>query len=383
MLKATIVSQPYVHKCWKMKDVVLINNRSAATGIGNYSYNLYTHLKTMSKRNIDFLTLNSPAEDSYGPALRIFSQKMKRIMDHFRFVRNIPDGYNVYHVLSPNLGMLLSKHRPSVVTVFDIAALIPSVSKDIVTQSYGLDLPILLAVQINMRFLRNADRILCMSQNTKNDLTKVLGLNAKRIVVGYPGIDRTVFCQRDKRKARHDLNLPLNRKVILHVGVDEPRKNIRTLLRAFHLLKRKIPDALLIRIGGMRESTRRLILELGLKDSFIHFRKVDSVAFFYNAADLFVFPSYYEGFGYPVAEAMSSGCPVIAGDSSSIPEVVGKAGILFPPSDVATLYENMCQVLTDNSWRLQMAKEGIEQSLKFDWKPCAQTTLEVYESLYS
>lgn len=366
-----------------MNDIVLINNRSAATGIGNYGYSLFTHLKQMSTRNLDFITLNSPAEDSYGSTLKIFSQKMKRMMDHLRFVRKIPRSYKVYHILNPNLGILLSRYRPSVVTVFDIAALIPYVSRDMITQSYGLDLPVVMAMQMNMRFLKNADRILCMSQHTKKDLTSVLAINTKRIIVGYPGIDRILFSPRDKRKARLHLNLPLNKRIILHVGVDEPRKDIRTLIQAFYLIKKKLPDTVLIRIGGMRETTRKLIFALGLTDSVIHYRKVASVAFFYNAADLFVFPSYYEGFGYPVVEAMASGCPVVAADSSSVPEVVGKAGILFPPSDVTTLYETINQVLTDSNMRSTMIKEGVEQSLKFDWKTCAETTLEAYETLCS
>ena len=133
----------------------------------------------------------------------------------------------------------------------------------------------------------------------------------------------------------------------------------------------------------MRSTTRRLISSLGLEDAILHYQKVANISLFYNAADLFVFPSYYEGFGFPLVEAMASGCPVIAGDSSSIPEVVGKAGILFPSSDVAILSESIYRVLTDPNVRSMMIENGLERSLKFDWGVCAKQTLEVYEALCS
>jgi glycosyltransferase involved in cell wall biosynthesis len=234
-----------------------------------------------------------------------------------------------------------------------------------------------------MRFVRNADRIISMSQHTKNDLISIFGVNSKIIKVIYPGIDRNLFSPRDQEKARRNLHLPLNREIILHVGVDEPRKNIQTLIKALYMVRKKFPKTLLIRIGGMRSTTRRLISSLGLDDAVLNYQKVANIALFYNAADLFVCPSYYEGFGFPLLEAMASGCPVIAGNSSSIPEVVGKAGILFPPSDVTMLNESICQVLADQNMQSMMIKNGLERSLKFDWNICAKQTLEVYETLYS
>jgi glycosyltransferase involved in cell wall biosynthesis len=366
-----------------MRGILFINNRSSSTGIGNYGYNLFVHLKQMGQKDMDFITLQSPAEDSYDRTVSFFGQKIKRMIDHLKFVRRIPRHYKIYHLLNPNLGILLLRYRPSVVTVHDIAPLKPAASRDMITQSYGLDTPILMAMQINMRFVRNADRIISVSQHTKNDLASVLGLHSQRIRVVYPGTDRNLFSPRDRRKARQELHLPLNKEIILHVGVDEPRKNIQTLIKAFYMIKKKFPKALLIRIGGMRSTTRRLISSLDLGNSILHYQKVENTALFYNAADLFVFPSYYEGFGFPLVEAMASGCPVIAGDSSSIPEVVGKAGILFPPSDVKMLNESICQVLTDHNMRSMMIKNGLERSLKFDWKLCAKQTLEVYETLCS
>jgi glycosyltransferase involved in cell wall biosynthesis len=365
----------------RMKDILLINNKAKATGIGTYSFNLYDNLKRISKRNLDFITLKYPFEESHESAIQIFPQNIRKLLFHLEFLRKIPHSYKVYHILNPNLGIMLSKLRPTVVTVHDVSVLKGEVSKELMAESYGLDIPLVLAMQLNTSFIRNADRILCVSNYTKATLTSVLGIKNKRVVVSYPGIDRHLFRPRDKFKTRHSLGLPLNKRIILHVGTDEPRKNTRALVEALYMVKKRIPDAIFVKIGGMQEATRKLILALGLGRSIIYHKKVPSVAPFYNAADLFVFPSYYEGFGYPAAEAMASGCPIIAADSSSVTEVVGKGGVLFPPFDVAALYEAINEVLTDSNKRTVMIKEGLEQVKKFDWKKCAETTLETYETL--
>jgi glycosyltransferase involved in cell wall biosynthesis len=364
-----------------MKDILLINNKVKATGIGTYSFNLYDNLKKISKRDLDFITLKYPFEDSHDSAIKIFPQNIRKLLFHLEFLRKIPHAYRVYHILNPNLGMMLSKLRPSVVTVHDVSVLKRDVSKEIIAESYGLDIPIVLAMQLGMSFIKNADRILCMSNYTKSALTSALGVENRQVIVSYPGIDRQLFRPRDKLKARHSLGLPLNKRIILHVGTDEPRKNTRTLVEALYMVRKRIPDAIFVKIGGMRKATRKLILARRLSNFIIYHKKVPNVAPFYNAADLFVFPSYYEGFGYPAAEAMASGCPTIAADSSSVTEVVGKGGILFPPFDVVALHEAIIQVLNDSNKKTVMIKEGLEQVKKFDWKKCAETTLETYKTL--
>jgi glycosyltransferase involved in cell wall biosynthesis len=366
-----------------MNKILLINNRSATTGIGNYSHQLIKHLKKINQTRFSLLNLFTVAEDSFGGVVDVFSQKIKRFIDHFFFLSKINPGYEVYHLLNPNLGLLIAKYRPVVVTVHDVIPFTQIATPDLIAQSYGLDLPIIMAMRFNMGFIKYADKIIAISKHTKKDLTSLLDINPSRIIVIYPGIDRDQFRFREKRKAREMLNLPLKKKLILRVGVDEPRKNFRTLIKAFYKVKKRAPDTLLINIGGMRSISKKLISSLQLSNSVMHFSKVPNIALFYNAADLLAFPSYYEGFGLPVLEAMASGLPVIAGNSSSIPEIVNQASLLFPPFNVKMLSDLILQVLTDENTRHQMVEKGFERSQRFDWNICAKQTLEVYKTLYS
>lgn len=364
-----------------MRDILLINNKPKSTGIGRYSYSLYENLKKITTRNIELVTLGARQKEVSVATMKGIPKSLAKLLSHAGFAGKTPSGYRLYHLLNPNLGIMLANLHPSVVTAHDISVFRSKVARDIVAESHGLEIPQLLAIQLNMRYIRDADRVLCMSNFTKNDVISLLGVESKRVTVTYPGIDREQFKPRDKLEARRSLGLPLDRPIVLHVGTDEPRKNSKTLIEALAFVRRRIPDLMFVKVGDIRKATRKLISALGLNESVIHFRKTENIAPFYNAADLFAFPSYYEGFGYPAAEAMASGCPVVAADSSSITEVVGTGGVLFPTFDVNALQEIAIQILTDPAQAAVMVRKGLEQVKKFDWKNCAEMTLKIYETL--
>lgn len=365
-----------------MKDnVLLVSDRSLFTGIGSYSFQLAKHLKKMKEKSIAFLNLSTVAEDSYGSLTKVSLEKAKRIMDHFLFLRKVPQGYRLYHLLNPNLGILTIKCKPNIVTVHDLYPFTKMAYRDLIVHSFGLEFPILEAMKFNMRFIKFADKVICVSQYTKKELTSLMHINASKVHVIPLGVDHKYFRPRNKMEMRRKLNLPQNKKIILHVGVDEPRKNIEVLLKAFYHVRRKMPDTVLVRIGGMRSKTAKQISSMNLRDSLIHFTKVLDIEPYYNAADVLVFPSYYEGFGLPVLEAMASGLPVIAGESTSIPEVLGDAGMLFPPYDTGTLSEYLVQLLTDKSLQQELSLKGLRRSRMFNWEICAKKTLEVYKTL--
>ena len=133
-------------------------------------------------------------------------------------------------------------------------------------------------------------------------------------------------------------------------------------------------------MGGDRKSLMNLITDLGLVDDVIFTGQVseESLPLFYNSADLFVFPSLYEGFGLPPLEAMACGCPVIAADTTSLPEVVGDAGMLIPPENSNELSRLICRVVLDSKMYGSMVDKSLEQVKKFSWDCAAMKTKELY-----
>ena len=190
---------------------------------------------------------------------------------------------------------------------------------------------------------------------------------------------------RKKRLRKYNIDFK-NNKIILYVGLDKPTKNICTLIRAFYELKKKIKNVKLIKVGGYEWKSERikilkLIRELKLIEDIIFTGYVndEDLPLFYNVADVFIFPSLYEGFGLPILEAMSCGCPVIASNVASISEVVGDAGILIDPLDVNGFTNAMYDILTNNDLRTKLSKRGLKQAKKFSLDDECKKTIKIYQ----
>ncbi|GAH85531.1 unnamed protein product, partial [marine sediment metagenome] len=181
---------------------------------------------------------------------------------------------------------------------------------------------------------------------------------------------------------------------ILFVGSEHPRKNFAGLLEAFSRLKGepRFKELKLVKVGkaggqeaDFRGQTMEVVSALGLVGEviFTDFVPEADLPVYYSGAEVFVLPSVYEGFGFPPLEAMACGCPVVTSNTSSLPEVVGEAGIMVNPLDTDSLAEAMRQVLTDDKLRKEMVRKGLEQANKFSWEKVARETLEVYNQVAS
>jgi glycosyltransferase involved in cell wall biosynthesis len=172
---------------------------------------------------------------------------------------------------------------------------------------------------------------------------------------------------------------------ILAVGTLEPRKNLPTLLRAFAKIKDDIPHQLVLvgPEGWLTGKLKSTLDELALGDRvrLTGFVSDEELGGWYSAADLFAFPSYYEGFGLPTIEAMLCGAPVLASNTSSFPEVVGDAGILIPPTDIDTWAEAMCDLVRDEGRRNDLREKGLVRAESFSWRRTAQETYDIYTSV--
>ncbi len=239
------------------------------------------------------------------------------------------------------------------------------------------------------RFLRAADAIIAVSQWTKADAMRLYGIPEDKITVIYEGVHphfRPPTAE-DIAAARRKYNLP--ERFILYLGTIEPRKNLSVLLDAYALLRSQhvCADARLViagKKGWLYEPFLRHVRELGLQDEvlFPGFIADDDLPALYGAADVFAYPSLFEGFGLPVLEAMACAVPVVCSNASSLPEVAGDAALLVSPHDTAALAAALQRVLADAELRVKLVTLGLAQARRFTWQETARQTLAVYNQVY-
>jgi glycosyltransferase involved in cell wall biosynthesis len=230
-----------------------------------------------------------------------------------------------------------------------------------------------------------ADHILADSHATRLDLIKLLNVSDEKITVVWLAPDAGIYHVLEPAEiaaARERLKLP--DRFILFAGTLEPRKNVAGLLRAYRLLldrPAEIPDLILAGSRGwLFDETRALIAELRLTDRV---RWIDSppeadLVALYNLATVFVLPSFYEGFGLTVLEAMACGAPAIISDRGSLPEIAGGAALEIDPDDPAELADTIERVLNDAALQHDLRHKGLERVKEFSWERCARETLAVY-----
>lgn len=248
--------------------------------------------------------------------------------------------------------------------------------------------------QFTRRALNRAARIFAVSRYTKAEVEKLFGVPGEKIEVVYNAIDERFLrghaSEADKQSLaeRYLVNYPF----ILYAGRISPHKNLVRIIEAFSALKAelekedKYPDLKLIIIGdelSKHPDLRRTVIRGGVQNDvrFMGFIPIEVLRIFYDAAKIFVFPSLYEGFGMPPLEAMAHGTPVVTSNTSSLPEVVGKAAVLVNPENVFEIMRALHRVLLDQALRDKLKSRGYEQGAKFSWDASARQMLSVYQDV--
>jgi glycosyltransferase involved in cell wall biosynthesis len=368
-----------------MKIGVIIGQLNPSlTGIGNYTYNLIKELNKLDADK-DFLYLINYEHNRFFTNLKevTINNPFKVLKTYawypFLVIKLRDHDLDVIHNPSQVPTFLKFKQK-YIITIHDLTPFItPKESKFGRPLIYKLFFP---------RTLKTADKIIADSNSTKQDLIRYFNIPEEKIKVILLAADEKFKPlnneEIDEFKQEYNLNFPF----ILYVGTLEARKNILTLIRAFYKLKKKnIHYKLVItgKKGWKYKEIFKTIDKLNLQNDIIFTGYVpeEDLPALYKAADLFVYPSIYEGFGLPPLEAMACGTPVITSNTSSLPEVVGDAGIMVDPYDVDGLARAMYKALTNERLRKEMTKKGLERAKMFSWEKCARETLEVYEEVYN
>lgn len=240
---------------------------------------------------------------------------------------------------------------------------------------------------------RRADHIIAVSQQTGNDLTRLLGVEPSKITVAYNGVDKR-FRPLHGRLGNPDTafrNIPA--RFILHVGTLEPRKNLVRLVEAYGLLVARrsevgdsggMADVALVlagRKGWLFEpilAAAERVNKAGGRVIFVDYVHDDDLPALYNMATVFAYPSLYEGFGLPAAEALACGTPTLVSNDGALAEVVGAAALRVDAYSVESIAAGLARLLTDKELRRRLSEEGPMQVARFTWEAAAQTVLEVY-----
>lgn len=377
------------------------------SGVSIYSLNLIQELLKIDKENHYFLYYNSAKKiklpEFVGNYSVIHTKYPNKIFNYilqktlsWPKLDKVLGGVDVF--LSPHYNfMALSSGTKKVLTIHDLSFLrypeFFSRRKNFWHQA------------INIKKLAHSmDIIVAVSENTKQDIIELLNIDEKKVKVIYSGLENSFhelrsslendnfnneINQKKLREVKEKYKLP--DKYILSLSNLEPRKNLETLISAYDKIRsasNNLNDIKLV-IGGAKgwkyKNIFKSIEKSKYKDDIIYTSYIDNndKPYIYKQAQVFVYPSFYEGFGFPPLEAMASAVPVIASFSSSLPEIIDKAGMLVDPKSSDELAKAITSILTDKDLRDYYIDKGLKRAKEFSWQSTAETYIQVFNDLKS
>ena len=333
-----------------------------------------------SSKNFSNKTRSSNIQTRSINFIMNMAKKTLKTLDTYRYVQIVKNKVkedNIKHITSQEVAYIQNSLEmdKTVVTCHD---LIPWIyDKD--RSKFWKD---------NIEGLKKADAIITVSEFSKKEIIKYLDYPPQNIHIVEDAVDHSIYYEKRDKEILKTFNIQ-DQKVVLYVGSETPRQNVPLLLKAFAQIKTKISDIKLLKIGesqsyGARENILEVINNLGLQEDviFVGYVPEEEMPKWYNASDVLVYPCDYAGFGLPPLEAMACGTPVITSNTTSLPEVVGDAGIMINPKDVELMADKMYEVLTDSTLNKNMTIKGLKRAKLFNWDESAQKTKKIYENIY-
>lgn len=361
-------------------------------GVGTYIRNLVRVLACHDKTNHYLLVEGPHTESDSLDKLEPLPQNFERVVfrpreqsirNHLQYQFLLrAHGINLLHIPHTRVPLILP--CPYVVTVHDLADFF-----------YPADDGFRSSVRyfLGRRALGAAARVLAVSQATRRDVARLFHVPAERIEVVYNSIDdRLAQANASEEKQpvleRYGVNYPF----LLYAGSVKPQKNVVRLIEAFAVLKGELEthpsyrELKLIVIGDEPSNNpdlRRTVVRCRIPQEvrFLGFVPLDVLRVFYQAAEAFVFPSLYEGFGLPPLEAMAQGTPVVVSNVAALPEVVGQAAVMVNPENIFDIARGIRRVLLESDTRALLRRRGLEQVKKFSWERSIERVLAIYHQV--
>lgn len=353
-------------------------------GIGRYVYNLARALPAIAS-DIEFVLFHDPKVSNTRYDIEALRRSNLTFIPTDAPIRSLAEQIRLLG-LARRLSLDVF-HAPYYITAYYMPCRQVVTIYDVISARYPEYLPspaMRLVFELTTRLaLRVADQVLTLSDASRQDLVTLYGIDPDRITVTplaagpkfRPADGRTV----DELRGR--LRLP--DRYVLYVGINKPHKNLVRLIEAWAQVTESNDRGYHLVVAGREDprfpEARERAAALGL-DSVVFLGAVaeQDLPALYSGAELFVYPSLYEGFGLPVIEAMACGIPVACSDVSSLPEVAGDAAILFHPLDVDAMAASIRRVLQDGGLQATLGMDGLEQAGRFSWERTAQLTLKAY-----
>lgn len=360
------------------------------TGTENYSYQLLKHLSYIDHVNTYYVYLRPGTNISEKwPENFVFKVlNYKYLWTQVGLsLQTFKDPLDLLFTPAHTTPLITKPGLKTLITVHDLGA-------EYLPQTHQLKQRLYLNLMTHYQ-LKKATHLIAVSESTKLDLTRKIGIKPSKVSVTYEGFNNENFKVLPKEQVSNKLReFDIEyRKYFFFVGSIQPRKNLERLIRAYHqaihngdfVSKNSKDLPKLVLAGGkgwLADEIYALPTKLNIKDKviFLGYVKDSDLPYLYNGAIALLFPSLFEGFGLPVLEAFACCCPVLTSDSSSLPEVAGDGAILVDPRSIDSISKGIVTITNENN-RKDLTKKGLRQLKKFSWDRCARETLDVISSL--
>jgi glycosyltransferase involved in cell wall biosynthesis len=359
-------------------------------GIGNFVYNLLAELARLPGNEQYILYTDDMRAAQFAPqdsrfVVKKLGPKIYPLWEQVSLPLTIRrDRLDVLHCPANTAPLFLPANVKLVLTIPDVIYALP---KSVLPKSPSLyqRLGRMYYRVFAQQAAKKATCVMTISEHSKYDLIKIFGVLEEKIRVVYLAANPLQQYYGEPLIVEEVMKrFAIKGKYVFALGALDPRKNTLAILNSFALLSKMCTLSPQLVIAGLTQSAKkkfsRVIDTLGIQKQVVllGFVSEEQLAALYKGADVFVYPSLYEGFGIPILEAMECGTPVVTSSAGSIPEVAGKAALFVDPKNPEEIANAILQIVSDASLRERMIEQGVEQAKRFSWEKAAQQMLEIY-----